>query len=35
MAIRVTTKKGKVITGLDDAAQLDDVVIFHAGTYDQ
>ena len=25
-------EKGKVITGLDDAAQLDDVVIFHAGT---
>ena len=25
-------EKGKKITGLDDAAQLDDVVVFHAGT---
>jgi phosphoribosylamine--glycine ligase len=25
-------EKGKKITGLDDAAQLDDVMVFHAGT---
>jgi phosphoribosylamine--glycine ligase len=28
-------QKGKKITGLDDARQLEDVIVFHAGTKDQ
>jgi len=28
-------EKGKVITGIDQAEQLKDVVVFHAGTSDE